>query len=243
MRYIIGLHAIEEWIKRYPAGGCLYISKFTKRNKFLSGLGRSRGYGVAEISENELSRRAGMHDHKGIALQVAEQLRQKAAPKEFTSYATLPENAVVLILDEITDSGNYGAILRSAEMFSVDLVIIPRNRSVTEDPRVTKGSAGADAYVSVYIAVNISRELEKLKEAGFWIFAADMAGQPLWKQDMEGKIGIVLGSEGRGVRPNVVKHCDGVLAIPTAGRLDSLNVSVAAGIMLYEIRRQQQKAK
>jgi 23S rRNA (guanosine2251-2'-O)-methyltransferase len=150
---------------------------------------------------------------------------------------------VVLVLDEITDPQNLGAILRSCDQFSVSLVVIPERRSVQVNETVVKVSSGAAQYVPVSVVTNINRELEYLKANGFWVYGADMGGKVTYKTVFPKKTVLVMGNEGKGLSQLTQKLCDMLVSIPMTGHIDSLNVSVAAGILLYEIRRQQATAQ
>lgn len=237
--YIIGLHAIESWLHIPNKGTVLFVAKENKRNSALSQLALERGVPVEKVGMEDIGRRAGTDDHKGIALRIP-------SPREMDENdlkSFLPErgaNALMLLLDGITDPRNLGAILRSAEQFTADGVIIPKRRGAGITPEVSRSSTGADAIVPLFTVVNISRSIEMLKESGFWVYGADMAGKAVDTVNLTGKAALVMGSEGKGLGQNVRNHCDELLSIPTGGNLDSLNVSVAAGILLYEIRRQQQ---
>ena len=236
--YIIGLQAIEVWLEKAPEGALLLVSKENKRNIFLSDTAENKRIPVEKATFEEISRRAGTEDHKGIALRVP--AGGQMDESDLKSYLPkLPGQALVLLLEGITDTRNFGAILRSAEQFSADAVIVPKRGGAAITPEVSKTAAGADALVQIVTVVNISRAAELLKEFGFWVYGADMAGGPLPAVNLSGKTALILGSEGKGLGKNVKNHCDGLISIPTTGRLDSLNVSVAAGIFLYEIRRQQ----
>jgi 23S rRNA (guanosine2251-2'-O)-methyltransferase len=148
-------------------------------------------------------------------------------------------NRLVLLLDEITDPHNLGAILRSADQFSVDLVVIPQSHSVKLTGSVAKVSSGASAWVATCPVTNLLRAMEQLKKAGYWLYGADKEGERADSVDLAGNIGIVMGSEGKGLRRLVMEGCDGIIRIPSSGHVDSFNVSVAAGILMYEVRRQQ----
>ena len=148
------------------------------------------------------------------------------------------KDALVIVLDKITDPHNYGAILRSADQFYADLIIIPGRQSAQDSPTVLKTSAGASNYVPVVIH-NIASAISMLKENGFWIFGAGLDGDRIDKKDFKGRVAVVLGSEGKGISSLVKKSCDTLISIPTSGNIDSLNVSVAAGIIMYEVRKQQ----
>ena len=146
---------------------------------------------------------------------------------------------LVLLLDGIEDPQNLGSLIRSAHCFGANGVIIPRDRAAAITPAVIKASAGAAGHVPVARVVNLTHAIDFLKEKGFWIYGTDAeADTGLESVRFGGDIGLVMGSEGKGLRPLVRKHCDILLSIPLFGKVDSLNVSVAAGILLHEIRRQ-----
>ncbi|MDR3139110.1 MAG: 23S rRNA (guanosine(2251)-2'-O)-methyltransferase RlmB, partial [Treponema sp.] len=144
-----------------------------------------------------------------------------------------------LILDEITDPHNYGAILRSCDQFGADLVISRNRRGAKHAGVIAQTSAGAVSWVPAAETPNLPRAVEDLKAAGFWIYGADMKGEALYTRDLRGRVAVVLGSEGQGVSRLLRERCDAMIAIPAMGRIDSLNVSVAAGIFLYEVIRQR----
>jgi 23S rRNA (guanosine2251-2'-O)-methyltransferase len=146
---------------------------------------------------------------------------------------------LVLLLDEITDPHNYGAILRCCDQFGVDLVLSRNRRSAKNADIVSKTSAGALSWVPQAETANLIRALDDLKKAGFWIYGADMEGEPVYKKDLSGRTALVLGSEGSGISRLLCESCDSMIGIPSLGRVDSLNVSVAAGVLLYEVQRQR----
>ena len=208
MRYVTGLRSIEEHLKKRELRGTLYFSTASKRAKEIIAAAEKLG-GVTAVTLEELLERLRGH---GVS--------------------------IILVLDGITDPRNFGAILRSAEQFGADGVILQEKHSPKLTAAVSQSSAGAEAYLPIVRVVNLSRAVEALKDNEYWVYAADPLGVPLYDQDLTGRTAIVLGAEGTGVRPNVKNHCDGGVSIPMSGRLDSLNVSVAAGILLYEARRQ-----
>lgn len=143
------------------------------------------------------------------------------------------EKSIVLILDEIQDPRNFGAIIRSAEVFNVDLIIIPERNSVRINETVVKTSTGAIEYVKITKVTNLSDTINKLKRIGFWVYGA--AGEATIDYNLEtypNKIALVLGNEGTGIRKKVREHCDKLIKIPMYGKINSLNVSVATGILL-----------
>ena len=143
----------------------------------------------------------------------------------------------ILILDGITDPQNLGAILRVADGFGVDLVVIPEHDSAGLTPAAVKASAGAANWVRVAQVTNLARAIEALKKHEFWVYAAGANGDAPSDVDFTGKVAIVLGNEGKGIRRNVLEHCDRVVTIPMRGHVDSFNVATAAAVLCYEVRR------
>ena len=149
------------------------------------------------------------------------------------------EPPFILILDGIVDPHNLGAIIRTANQAGAHGIIIPKHRAVGLTPVVARTSAGAINYTPVAKVTNISNTMKELKERGMWFVCADMDGTVMYDLNLTGPIGLVIGSEGEGVSPLVKKNCDMTAAIPMKGDIDSLNASVAAGILSYEIVRQR----
>lgn len=243
---IIGFHAIEEGLKNAPGGSILYIAReMGSKVEVLENLARmNRKTVVRKIGKPELDRLAGNSDHRGALLVLPSRPQRSSAARrmtvrEFCSTLNEDDGALVLILDGITDPHNLGAILRSADQFSVSLVIIPSRRSAQSNQTVIKVSSGAAHYVNQAVVANLNREIEYLKSQGFWVYGAAIGGESLHATIFPKRTALVLGSEGRGISQLTEKLCDHIVAIPTTGNIDSLNVSVAAGILLYEIRRQQ----
>lgn len=149
------------------------------------------------------------------------------------------EPLFVIILDGIEDPHNLGAILRTANLAGAHGVIIPKRRAVGLTPTVAKTSAGAINYTPVAKVTNITNTIKELKEKGMWFVCADMGGTPMYDLNLTGSIGLVVGSEGDGVSDLVKKNCDMTASIPMKGDIDSLNASVATGVLAYEIVRQR----
>jgi 23S rRNA (guanosine2251-2'-O)-methyltransferase len=238
MIYLTGFHAIEERIKT-GASGPLLLAKAGPRARELVSLAVNHKIRVERVGTFDLDRLA--PGHRGIALQVEDAWGGGADVSLEDFIASLGErrDALVLILDEITDPHNYGAILRSCDQFGVDLVISRNRRSAKHAEVISNTSAGAAAWVPQAETANLVRAAEDLKEAGFWIYGADMEGEPAWKIDLRGRTALVLGSEGTGISRLLRERCDRMAGIPSGGRIDSLNVSVAAGVLLYEVKRQR----
>jgi 23S rRNA (guanosine2251-2'-O)-methyltransferase len=242
MGYLSGFHAIEERIKAAPPGqvGPLLVAKAGPRAREIVSLAVEQKIPVNRVGTHELDRLA--PDHRGIALCT----NDVGAGNEATLAGFLAglgdrKDALAVVLDEITDPHNYGAILRSCDQFGVD-VVITRNRRIAKHAEVvSKTSAGAVSWVPVAEAANLVRAVEDLKAGGFWIYGADMAGEAVWARDLRGRTAIILGGEGTGISRLLRGKCDGMVSIPSQGRIDSLNVSVAAGVLFYEITRQRRQ--
>ncbi|MDA3939119.1 MAG: 23S rRNA (guanosine(2251)-2'-O)-methyltransferase RlmB [Spirochaetia bacterium] len=245
-----GYHGIEELIKKKKTDGILYYSKISKRNTIVLDLAKKQGYKTLKVSDVEISKIIEDTTHRGIAFvsssgsDLKEQKDGKFGRKNYTDLETYldnlnSENAFVVILDGVTDPHNLGAIIRSSDQFYADMVIVPSRNSAKDNATVSKTSVGADNYVNINVVTNISRAMDHLKKAGFWIYGADMSGTSIDKTNLTGRVVLVMGSEGKGLRELTRSKCDNLISIPAKGHVDSLNVSVAAGIMMYEIRRQQ----
>lgn len=190
------------------------------------------------LDAKELDHLAQGGSHQGVLARV------RAYP--YASFSQLDEIIAselnpdrILILDGITDPRNFGAILRTAEAVGVRHIIIPKDRSVGITSVVYKASAGAISHLRVYRVTNLRRAISSLKAKGFWIVGLDAdAKQDYASQQYPKKLGIVLGSEGRGIRPLISNQCDYLVRIPMKGKISSLNVSVAGAVLLYEVLRQ-----
>ena len=180
-------------------------------------------------------------DHRGIILETGDITDSPVITLEsFLETLGGTQNALVLILDEITDPHNYGAILRSCDQFAVDLVVSRRRRSAKNASVIAQTSAGAVNWVKSAEEGNLVRAVEMLKKNQFWVYGADMDGQKVYDLDLRGRVALIMGGEA-GLSRLLRENCDGIAAIPGKGRIDSLNVSVAAGILLYEVNRQRGK--
>ena len=144
-----------------------------------------------------------------------------------------------IILDEVLDPHNLGSVIRVAECAGASAVIIPNRRSATVNETVVRTSAGATAYMPVVKVSNLNQTIEELKKQNVWVYAADMDGSPMCKTNLKGDIALVVGGEGTGVKQLTKKLCDAVISIPMFGKVNSLNASVSAGIVLYEAVRQR----
>lgn len=244
-----GFHSIEEILKKKKSDGIVYFSRSTRRIISVVDLAKRQGYRSIKVSELEISKIAEGADHRGIVFtkssvnnaHIIDREPGRGGSPDLDSYLknlNTPD-ALVIILDGITDPHNLGAIIRSSDQFYADLVLIPSRNSAKDNATVSKISAGADNYVNIDVVTNLSRAMDKLKKSGFWIYGADMDGNSISETDLTGRVALVMGSEGKGLRDLTRSKCDNLVSIPAKGHVDSLNVSVAAGILMYEVRRQQ----
>jgi 23S rRNA (guanosine2251-2'-O)-methyltransferase len=198
-------------------------------------LAKQRMIPVEFRERSYLDRQAGHKFHQGVA-GLCENFAYVSVDDVIANHHVDFTNDLILILDGITDPQNLGSLIRAAHCFGANGVIIPENRSAAVTAAVVKASAGAAHHIPIATVVNLSNTIEYLKKKGFWIYGTDpVSGKNVSTFDYKGHIGLVMGSEGRGMRPLIKKKCDFLLSIPTMGKIDSLNVSVAAGIILYEI--------
>lgn len=200
------------------------------------------GIAVERVTTKALARHLPDLRHQGVAAEVvdAETLDESALIERLRG---LGHDALVVALDGIQDPHNLGACIRSAEAAGADALIMPRDRAARLTPTVERTAAGAAQWLSVAAVNNLARALGDLRELGLWVIGtADDASDTLWSADLRGPLVLVLGSEEKGMRPGVRERCDAVIGIPLAGRTQSLNVSVATGVCLFEALRQRTTA-
>lgn len=190
------------------------------------------------VTKERLDQLSSTGKHQGVIAQAAaygyaevEDILQKAAEKG--------EPPFLILLDGIEDPHNLGAMIRTANLAGAHGVIIPKNRAVGLTATVARTSAGALNYTPVAKVTNLTRTMEELKKQGIWFVCADMSGESMYKMNLTGPIGLVIGNEGSGVSHLVKEHCDMTASIPMKGDIDSLNASVAMGVLAYEIVRQR----
>jgi 23S rRNA (guanosine2251-2'-O)-methyltransferase len=193
-----------------------------------------RVWRAPEISGEELERLCGSPDHQGVVAEV------DPYPYGDPGAMLRREGSLLIALDQVQDPRNLGAVCRSAEFAGADGVVIPERRSAAVTAVTCKTSAGAVEHLEVAHVRNLADWLAEAKEAGFWIWGADAeADQAPWGVDLTGSTVIVLGGEGKGLRPRVASSCDGLVALPGRGKVESLNVSAAATALLFEALRQR----
>ena len=201
---------------------------------------REKGVVVKDVDEKKLAYACGHANHQGVAAYVAAHTYADLEDV-FALAQARGEPPFLIVCDELEDPHNLGAILRSAEAAGAHGVIIPKRRSASLSWTVAKTSAGAIEYVPVVRVPNIPSLLDTLKKRGVWIYAADMDGTLWCDTDFGGAVALVIGSEGRGVGRLVREKCDFVVSLPMKGKINSLNASVAAGILMFEVAKQRSK--
>lgn len=193
-----------------------------------------RVWRAPDTAPEELERLCGSPDHQGVVAEV------DPYPYADPSAMLAKGGSLLLALDQVQDPRNLGAVCRSAELAGATGVVVPERRAAEVTPVACKASAGAVEHLELARVRNLADWLAAAKDAGFWIWGADAAAEePPWGVDLTGSTVLVLGGEGKGIRPRVAAGCDGLVALPRAGRIESLNVSAAATALLFEAVRQR----
>ena len=235
---LAGRNAVMEALKSGRPIDSIYILKGNTQGSLgkIVAMAKDEGIPVKDGTPQKFESLCGDMNHQGVAAIVA--CRDFSTMQDIMDKAG-DEPPFIVICDNIEDPHNLGAIIRTAEAAGAHGVIIPKRRGVGLTATVAKTSAGAVEYMPVVRVANIVSCIDELKEQGFWIFCADMDGETWCQADMKGKIGVVVGSEGFGVSRLTKEHCDFVVSLPMKGHVNSLNASVAAGIVIYEAVRQR----
>ncbi len=218
----------------------IFIKKGGAEGSLVSIIKKARDMGiiVTEVDKQKLDNLAEGTNHQGVVALAA--VHEYVSVEEILKRAEEKNEApFVIICDKITDPHNLGSIIRTANCVGAHGVIIPKRNSVGLNSVVDKTSAGALEYTPVARVTNIARTIDDLKDKGLWIAGADMDGESMYKTDLKGSIGLVIGSEGEGISRLVREKCDFVVQIPMYGDINSLNASVAGAVMMYEISRQR----
>ncbi|MBT1278549.1 23S rRNA (guanosine(2251)-2'-O)-methyltransferase RlmB [Thermoanaerobacter sp. CM-CNRG TB177] len=233
---IFGRNPVMEAIKSGKEIEKIYVSKTAKGNiSKIINLAKEAGIVVSTTDNETLSKLAGSQNHQGIVALSA--VYQYFEVEDLLEYAEQKkEKPFLLILDEITDPHNLGAIIRSAEAFGVHGIIIPKRRAVGVNATVVKTSAGAVEHMKIAKVSNINNTIRNLKERGLWIVGTDVNGGKSFEEiDYDFPVALVIGNEGKGVSKLVLQNCDFVVKIPMKGKINSLNASVAASLLIYQV--------
>lgn len=237
---IFGRNAVLEVIRSGREVDRVYITKGSVTGSLVPIIEKCRAkkIPIKEVPAQKLDFMSGGATHQGIIASVA--AKSYCSLNELIETATANGKSGFFILcDGLEDPHNLGAIIRTAEATGVDGIIIPKHRSVSLNATVAKSASGALEYVNVCKVTNLPNTIDTLKEAGFWIYGADMDGQNWFEPDFKGHTAIVIGSEGNGISRLVKDKCDAIISMPMSGKINSLNASVAAGVLMYEVARQR----
>jgi 23S rRNA (guanosine2251-2'-O)-methyltransferase len=239
--FVYGRKPVEEWLKTALPVKSLFVAHDLRGQviRDIEKTAKRFGLDVTKLERRELTELVGRDNHQGIAAEI--ELPAYVDVEDILDVAQKrAEPPFVVFLDGVQDPHNLGAIIRSADGAGVHGIIIPKDKSAGMTPAVLKVSAGAAAFVPIAQVTNLVRAIEYVKTKGLWIFAVDQqAGSDVFQTDMKGPVGLVLGSEGSGIRRLVREKCDFIVSIPMYGNINSLNVSVAAAILFFQVRRQR----
>lgn len=243
---VCGLHAVTSLLAVRPASVraiSVIEGRTDRRLGTLIDTAKAQGIPVQQLPRAELDRMLPHVRHQGVIAAVAGGGEPLTGQALVPFLAALEEPPLLLVLDGVQDPHNLGACLRTADAAGVQAVIVPRDRAVRLTPTVRKVACGAAETVPLFTVINLARALRSLKQAGIWLYAASgTATTEIYSVDLTGPAALVLGGEGRGLRRLTRELCDYEVAIPMAGQVESLNVSVAAGVLLFEARRQRNHA-
>lgn len=238
---IAGRNAVLEALNAGRPIDMIYLRRSEERNgsvRTIMAKAREKGIPVKEVDGRKLEFLCKGENHQGVAAMGAVK-EYETLEDAFALAASRGEAPFFIVCDELSDPHNLGAILRTAECTGVHGVIVPKRRSVGLTYAVGKAAAGALEYVPVIRVANISETLKELKKQGVWVYAADMEGQSWCTLDYQGAVALVIGSEGEGIGRLVKEQADFIVSLPLQGKIQSLNASVAAGVLCYEIARQR----
>ena len=199
---------------------------------------RAKGILIKEVSPQKLDYYCGGANHQGVAVMFAAQ-EYATVGDILASAEERNEKPFIIICDEIEDPHNLGAIVRTAEACGVHGIIIPKRRSASLNATVAKAASGALEYMPVARVTNIASTIDELKRRGVWVFGADMDGEDYTETDFDVPCAIIIGNEGSGIGALTAKKCDKIISLPMCGKINSLNASVAAGVLMYEVVRKR----
>jgi 23S rRNA (guanosine2251-2'-O)-methyltransferase len=235
--FLYGYHPVREALRHRPhevARVLVSASRTGRRREEIEELCLRHRIPFEVVPERALSERAGPA-HNGMAAEV----RAAAAPS--SARQSRADSDLVVLLEDVQDPRNLGAVLRVCEGAGVGRVVIRDRGAAPVSPTVVKTSAGAAEWLDIERIPNTAQELERLKQAGFWVYGTDADGDPPWEVDLTGKVVLCLGGEEKGLRARTRQICDRMIGLPMRGRVDSLNIATAAAAVLYDAVRQRWK--
>lgn len=240
MADIFGRNPVIEALRSDSEINKIYLAKGELQGsaKEIMALAKEKGIQIQLVERAKLDAMFPGENHQGAAASIAE--------ANYVDWQDMLANArkknedpLLIILDELEDPHNLGAILRTADAVGAHGVIIPKRRAVALTAGVAKAAAGAVSYVPVARVSNLAQTIEALKKEGIWVAGAAMGGTEVYKQNLTGSLAIVIGSEGKGLGRLVAEKCDFLISLPMQGQINSLNASVATGVIMYEVLRQR----
>ncbi len=242
--FVYGIHAIEKFIQRTPEQGIELLSTEKRNPRLLSIIGQTRKsqIPVRFVDRQTLSQLVGSDKHQGCVLRIKVISGQQKSLEQCIS--ELNQDSLFLVLDGVQDPHNLGACLRTADATGVDAVFVPKDRAVGLNATVRKVAAGGAESVPLIEVTNLNRSLKALQAAGVWVYGTSGDAEAMiYDFDYVGPVALVMGAEGDGLRRLTAEQCDQLIKLPMTGVVESLNVSVATGDCLYEIRRQREAVK
>ncbi len=230
---IEGKNAVLEVLRSDTTVDCIMVAK--ECDSDITRLAKSRGVKLQYVDKSTLDKNSLEGRHQGYIATVADY-----SYYELEDIISDNSSSIIVVLDQLNDPHNLGSIIRVCECAGVDGIVIGKNRQVAVTDTVVRCSAGAVAHTKVARVTNINHAIQQLQSSGYWAYCADMEGGDLYRTSLTGKIVLVVGGEGHGVSQLTRKICDGVVSIPMSGSVNSLNASVACGIVVYEAVRQRE---
>lgn len=240
--YIYGRHPVEEALERQPDFiNKIYLAERSNNRSFqkIISLASQNHIPVQYVPGRKLLEMVGKVNDQGCVALMSE-IRYEDLDHWLELHSERSDNPFLLILDEIEDPQNFGAILRTAAAAGSEGIIVSKHRQAPISPAVFKTSAGTAGRIPIIRVVNLNQTILRLKEEGFWILGLDQhAGTSLWEQDFSMPVAVVIGNEGKGIRKKTLEHCDFTVSIPMVNEVESLNASVSAALICYEILRKR----
>ena len=246
LEYIVGRNPVVEYLQHGTQGiEKIWIAEGTTHSRIrrIVAMAEEAGIPIKRCARRELDKLEPSLPHQGV-IALVNPTRYNDLPSILAKIEPSKHNALLVMLDNIQDPRNLGAILRTAEAVNADAVLIPKNRAAGITTAVHKASAGASTHIPIVRVTNVAHTLDTVKDAGIWVAGAatEDVSCPYTDADFRVPLCLVLGSEGKGIRRLVKQKCDYLVYLPMLGKIESLNVSVAAGVLLYEVIRQRSES-
>lgn len=238
---IEGKNQVVEAINSGTTINKILIDKnFASRKDDVISLARKNKIRIEFLPKNVLDKKSVTAHHQGY---IAEAVDFQYCEVEDILQNANSSHGFVVLLDDLQDPHNLGAIIRTCECAGVDGIILPNLHACGVNETVVRTSAGAISHMKIARVANLKTAIDKMKECGFWIYACELGGKEIFQQDLTGNVGLVVGSEGNGIKKSLQAYCDGIITLPMFGQVNSLNASVSAAVAIYEVVRQNLKSK